>query len=188
LTQCRHQHLNMTRVVTHALVYEWTGSDPSLKPLLLTGHQGRSAVALAMETDELDVVPVLPATRHMWTHDPFGGEYDGKLIWGRGSSDDKSGTIGALYVKTGFFTEDANGPLDPPSSSSSNPANSTRLVRSSWHWVWTKRRVERWFVSLVPFFGGWYTDVDRERPTSLSGWKKSMGKTRWPSSSMRVRE
>lgn len=26
--------------MTHALVYEWQGSDSSLKPLLLTGHQG----------------------------------------------------------------------------------------------------------------------------------------------------
>lgn len=43
-----------------------------------------------------DVVPVLPATRDQWSHDPFGGEYDGKYIWGRGSTDDKSGTIGAL--------------------------------------------------------------------------------------------
>jgi len=35
-----HEHLKRTKVVTHALVYEWEGSDPSLKPLLLTGHQG----------------------------------------------------------------------------------------------------------------------------------------------------
>ena len=41
----------------------------------------------------------------MWTHDPYGGEYDEKtgLIWGRGSSDDKSGTIGALYVRHGVM-------------------------------------------------------------------------------------
>jgi Gly-Xaa carboxypeptidase len=47
-----------------------------------------------------DVVPVLNATRGLWTHDPFGGEYDPETdrIWGRGSMDDKSGTIGALYV------------------------------------------------------------------------------------------
>ncbi|WWD02188.1 hypothetical protein V865_000226 [Kwoniella europaea PYCC6329] len=77
-----HQHLKRTRVATHALVFEWEGSDPSLKPLLLTGHQ--------------DVVPVLPATKGLWTHDPFGGEYDGEKIWGRGSSDDKSGVIGVL--------------------------------------------------------------------------------------------
>ncbi|OCF32697.1 Gly-Xaa carboxypeptidase [Kwoniella heveanensis BCC8398] len=77
-----HEHLTRTRVVTHALIFEWQGSDPSLKPLLLTGHQ--------------DVVPVLNATRGLWTHDPFGGEYDGELIWGRGASDDKSGVIGVL--------------------------------------------------------------------------------------------
>ncbi|ORY35731.1 hypothetical protein BCR39DRAFT_511770 [Naematelia encephala] len=79
-----HKHLTKTRVMTHALVFEWQGSDPSLQPILLTGHQ--------------DVVPVLNATRGLWTHDPFGGEYDPEtdLIWGRGSSDDKSGTIGAL--------------------------------------------------------------------------------------------
>lgn len=48
----------------------------------------------------LDVVPVLPATKKLWTHVPYGGEYDEEtgLIWGRGSSDDKSGVIGALYV------------------------------------------------------------------------------------------
>jgi Gly-Xaa carboxypeptidase len=77
-----HEKLTRTRVMTHALVYEWQGSDPSLKPLLLLGHQ--------------DVVPVLADTRDLWTHDPYGGEYDGERIWGRGSMDDKSGTIGAL--------------------------------------------------------------------------------------------
>lgn len=35
-----HEHLTRTRVMTHALVFEWQGSDSSLKPLLLTGHQG----------------------------------------------------------------------------------------------------------------------------------------------------
>ncbi|WVR09460.1 hypothetical protein IAU60_006527 [Kwoniella sp. DSM 27419] len=77
-----HEHLTRTRVMTHALIFEWQGSDPSLKPLLLTGHQ--------------DVVPVLNDTRGMWTHDPFGGEYDGERIWGRGSTDDKSGLIGIM--------------------------------------------------------------------------------------------
>ncbi|KAL7422371.1 hypothetical protein Q5752_003017 [Cryptotrichosporon argae] len=90
-----HEYLTRTRVVTHALVYEWKGSDESLKPLLITGHQ--------------DVVPVLPATRGLWTHEPYGGEYDGEFIWGRGSSDDKSGTIGVLsavelLLQSGKFT------------------------------------------------------------------------------------
>lgn len=89
-----HQHLTRTRVEEHALIFEWQGSDASLKPLLLMGHS--------------DVVPVLPATRGLWTHDPFGGEFDGEKIWGRGSTDDKSGTIGALasvelLLKSGKF-------------------------------------------------------------------------------------
>ena len=54
-----------------------------------------SVLVLSLTTD---VVPVLNATRGQWTHDPYGGEYEEStgFIWGRGSSDDKSGTIGAL--------------------------------------------------------------------------------------------
>ncbi len=36
----RHEHLKRTRVMTHALIYEWEGTNLALKPLLLTGHQG----------------------------------------------------------------------------------------------------------------------------------------------------
>lgn len=66
---------------------------------MLAGHQGELNCAYhELATDCLDVVPVLNATRGLWTHDPFGGEYEEStgLIWGRGSSDDKSGTIGSL--------------------------------------------------------------------------------------------
>lgn len=41
-----------------------------------------------------DVVPVLASTRDQWTHDPYGGEYDGTVIHGRGASDTKSSLIG----------------------------------------------------------------------------------------------
>lgn len=77
-----HEHLRRTRVATHALVFEWKGTDESLKPTLITAHS--------------DVVPVLNDTRSQWDHDPFGGEYDGKSIWGRGAMDDKSGLIGSM--------------------------------------------------------------------------------------------
>lgn len=40
MSPSRQKHLKRNRVVTHALVFEWEGSDSSLKPLLLTGHQG----------------------------------------------------------------------------------------------------------------------------------------------------
>jgi len=77
-----HASLELTKVNTYGLVYVWKGSDASLKPLLLTGHQ--------------DVVPVNPETYGEWEHPPFSGYYDGKVVWGRGSRDDKSGLIGAM--------------------------------------------------------------------------------------------
>ncbi|EMD39065.1 hypothetical protein CERSUDRAFT_112759 [Gelatoporia subvermispora B] len=77
-----HSTLELTKVNTYGLVYVWKGSDASLKPLLLAAHQ--------------DVVPVNPDTVDDWTHPPFSGYFDGEYIWGRGSSDDKSGLIGAM--------------------------------------------------------------------------------------------
>ncbi|KAI0792112.1 carboxypeptidase S [Abortiporus biennis] len=77
-----HATLSLTKVNTYGLVYEWKGTDESLKPLLLAAHQ--------------DVVPVNPDTVSEWEHPPFSGFFDGEKIWGRGSSDDKSGLIGIL--------------------------------------------------------------------------------------------
>lgn len=71
-----HQSLKAEKINTHGLLYTWQGSDPSLKPSLLMGHY--------------DVVPVPEATVPTWTHPPFSGFFDGKNIWGRGSSDDKN--------------------------------------------------------------------------------------------------
>ncbi|KAL4252052.1 peptidase M20A family protein [Abortiporus biennis] len=82
-----HSTLKKTNVNKYALVYHWQGSDPALKPILLTAHQ--------------DVVPVDPNTVDEWLHPPFSGYYDGKWIWGRGSCDDKSGLIGSfLSIET----------------------------------------------------------------------------------------
>ncbi|KAH9066865.1 hypothetical protein EDB87DRAFT_1678703 [Lactarius vividus] len=67
---------------TYGLLYEWKGSARGLKPLLLAAHQ--------------DVVPVDPKTVNQWKYPPYSGNYDGEFIWGRGSSDDKSGLIGIL--------------------------------------------------------------------------------------------
>ena len=36
----RHSTLELTKVNTHGLIYVWKGSDTTLKPLLLAGHQG----------------------------------------------------------------------------------------------------------------------------------------------------
>ncbi|KAF7327236.1 Gly-X carboxypeptidase [Mycena kentingensis (nom. inval.)] len=77
-----HSTLSLTKVNTYGLLLEWTGSDASLKPMLLAAHQ--------------DVVPVEPLTWTEWTHPPYSGYFDGEWIWGRGSADDKSGLIGIL--------------------------------------------------------------------------------------------
>ncbi|KAJ6518628.1 hypothetical protein C8R45DRAFT_1011 [Mycena sanguinolenta] len=77
-----HQTLALTKVNTYGLLYEWKGADSSLKPILLAAHQ--------------DVVPVEPTTYGEWTHPPYSGYFDGEYIWGRGSSDDKSGLIGIM--------------------------------------------------------------------------------------------
>ncbi|KIJ65156.1 hypothetical protein HYDPIDRAFT_39784 [Hydnomerulius pinastri MD-312] len=77
-----HATLKRTKVNTYALVYEWKGTDDSVKPLLLAAH--------------MDVVPVNPATYGDWINPPYSGYFDGEWIWGRGSCDDKPGVIGSL--------------------------------------------------------------------------------------------
>ncbi|RFU34278.1 hypothetical protein B7463_g2096, partial [Scytalidium lignicola] len=69
-----YARMTVEKVNTFGLVYTIEGSDSSLKPLLLTAHQ--------------DVVPVADAST--WTHPPFSAYFDGKWLWGRGSSDDKN--------------------------------------------------------------------------------------------------
>ncbi|QRV91202.1 Gly-Xaa carboxypeptidase [Ceratobasidium sp. AG-Ba] len=79
-----HATLTQTRINTHALLYYWPGSDSSLKPILLTAHQ--------------DVVPVEPNTVSSWIHPPYSGYYDGEWVWGRGSTDDKTGLVGIMVT------------------------------------------------------------------------------------------
>jgi len=64
------------------LLFTWKGSDSSLKPILLMGHQ--------------DVVPVEAGTEGKWTHAPFSGEIADGFIWGRGTLDDKMTVVGLL--------------------------------------------------------------------------------------------
>jgi Gly-Xaa carboxypeptidase len=91
-----HKHLEVEKVHEIDLLYTWKGTNASLKPLLLTAHQ--------------DVVPVEDQTRHLWKFHPFSGFYDGKYVWGRGSSDDKSMMLAILeatekLLQEGYSTE-----------------------------------------------------------------------------------
>lgn len=79
-----YQTLKVSKPNVFNLVFEWQGSDPTLKPLLLTAHQ--------------DVVPVEEDTISKWEHPPFEGFSDGKTLWGRGASDCKTLLIGELQA------------------------------------------------------------------------------------------
>jgi Gly-Xaa carboxypeptidase len=43
-----------------------------------------------------DVVPVLGDTIDRWTYPPYSAHYDGRFVWGRGSSDCKNNLVGVL--------------------------------------------------------------------------------------------
>jgi hypothetical protein len=43
LHRISHESLTLTKVNTYGLLYEWKGSDDTLKPLLLAAHQGSAA-------------------------------------------------------------------------------------------------------------------------------------------------
>lgn len=77
-----HSALSRETINTYSLLYTWQGADPSLPPILLTGH--------------MDVVPVDDAQRTRWSHDPFGGVIEGGFVWGRGTLDDKNCVLGLL--------------------------------------------------------------------------------------------
>jgi len=60
----------------------WSGSDPTLAPILLVAH--------------VDVVPVAAESAATWTRPPFAGAIDGGFVWGRGSLDDKGSAVAIL--------------------------------------------------------------------------------------------
>ncbi|KAL3465903.1 hypothetical protein BJX64DRAFT_45678 [Aspergillus heterothallicus] len=84
-----HAHAQLDTVNTFGLLYTFPGSDPSLKPTLLTAHQ--------------DVVPVADAST--WRYPPFDAYFDGEYIWGRGASDDKNSLTAILSAVEGLLSE-----------------------------------------------------------------------------------
>ncbi|CZR67293.1 related to CPS1-gly-X carboxypeptidase YSCS precursor [Phialocephala subalpina] len=87
-----HEKLEQDIINSHGLVYTWRGSDSSLQPILLTGHQ--------------DTVPVAADTLDQWTHDPFSGYFDGKYINGRGANDCKNNVIALFSTITALLEAD----------------------------------------------------------------------------------
>ena len=75
-----HDKTHLQHVNRYGLVYALKGSFENLKPVMLTAHQ--------------DVVPASSHSR--WTHPPYEAYFDGRYLWGRGSSDCKNNLIGIL--------------------------------------------------------------------------------------------
>ena len=65
-----HEHLELTRIHTHGLLFHWRGAS-SERPVVLMAH--------------LDVVPV----EGDWRYGAFSGEIADGSVWGRGTLDDK---------------------------------------------------------------------------------------------------
>ncbi len=76
-----HAHLDREVVAGHSVLYRWPGTA-STEPSVLMAHYD-----------------VVPATDVGWRHPPFGGELSGsgadRLIWGRGTLDNK-GAVAAI--------------------------------------------------------------------------------------------
>ncbi|MCL8250608.1 M20/M25/M40 family metallo-hydrolase [Aeromicrobium fastidiosum] len=70
-----HQHLELTRVDTHGLLFRWIGRSDA-KPVVMMAH--------------LDVVPV----EGQWQYPTFSGKVVDGTIWGRGTLDDKGSLVG----------------------------------------------------------------------------------------------
>jgi carboxypeptidase PM20D1 len=75
-----HRTLVREIVGDHSLLYTWKGSDASLPPALLMGHQ--------------DVVPV--EEQPAWTYPPFEGRVAEGHVWGRGALDDKGSVVALM--------------------------------------------------------------------------------------------
>jgi len=72
-----------------SLLFEWSGTDPLLEPMLLTAHQ--------------DVVPADPD--HGWKHHPFQGVLSRGRVHGRGALDFKCGYAGILEACESLLEE-----------------------------------------------------------------------------------
>lgn len=86
-----YARLEHETVGANNLLFMWKGSNGSLRPMLLMGHQ--------------DVVPIESGTEQKWTHPPFSGAIAEDMIWGRGTMDDKVTVIGVLEAVDTLLAE-----------------------------------------------------------------------------------
>lgn len=88
-----HTTMDRQLVSDFSLLFKWTGSDPSAKPVMILAHQ--------------DVVPIAPGTEEDWLVAPFAGVIKDGYIWGRGAWDNKGNLLAImeaveLLISEGF--------------------------------------------------------------------------------------
>ncbi|GMM29476.1 hypothetical protein DAMA08_022210 [Martiniozyma asiatica (nom. inval.)] len=75
-----YKNAKVHTINTYGLVFEFKGSNESLKPIMLAAHQ--------------DTVPI--GDPKSWTMDPWSGSYDGEKVYGRGAADCKNLLVGLM--------------------------------------------------------------------------------------------
>ncbi len=86
-----HQAMRKEVINHYSLLYTWEGTNPDLKPIMLTCH--------------LDVVPVEPGTEQDWDHPPFQGKITEEHIYGRGTMDVQSGVMAIIEAAEALLAE-----------------------------------------------------------------------------------
>lgn len=84
-----HQKLSKKEFKEFAILFEWKGKNPNLKPILFVAHQ--------------DVVPA--DNESDWEVPPFSGERRNGFVYGRGTLDIKSGLLGILEAAEQLLKE-----------------------------------------------------------------------------------
>jgi len=87
-----HEKLTKEVVNNFSLLYEWKGTNSSLKPVILMGH--------------MDVVPIEEANKAEWIQPPFEGKIVDGALRGRGTLDDKCAVFGILEATEMLLKKD----------------------------------------------------------------------------------
>lgn len=87
-----HQTLTKKIIKHKSLLFIWKGKQADLDPVLFVSHS--------------DVVPVESTSIDHWKYPPFSGQKAEGYIWGRGTLDNKSTTIGQLLAFEKLITDD----------------------------------------------------------------------------------
>ena len=91
-----YQNAIVTKINDYGLVYEFKGTDSSLKPILMMAHQ--------------DTVPFGDLSE--WEYHPLSGHFDDEIIYGRGSNDIKGLLVGLMGAMTEIYQKNPNHKLN----------------------------------------------------------------------------